>query len=373
MGLVGSHGGRHHGTTATSGSTTGETASGHQTYSRLAAVSRSSRSAVASGSPRGPDNAVLSTHCRRTIARHKGDYSLPVWREATSSGNLTSGTRMTRRFASTVSLCALLAGSVAMSGSAATQDNPPIRLLPTDPEAARVRVLQNAFDNHPAGDARARDYAELKTIVRDFVVRQLNAAPAISDETLREQLRKVVGRFWAERPDGGLYVKSDASWGPRSKQRVWAIAYVVWLGTHGPGGTGVVVDCYVWEDGQTRFAERRDSDFSGYSLYVDWLAIGPPRIGLLAYGRMSGSNGLGAWKAFVYFCDLQGVHAVWQTPVVSGLTAVARDDLIALKYAHPQKGAASSAAAWTYEVYAVRQLGVETPGVTLMSRRTTKR
>jgi hypothetical protein len=159
-----------------------------------------------------------------------------------------------------------------MSGSAATQGNPPIRLLPTDPEAARVRVLQNAFDNHPAGDARARDYAELKTIVRDFVVRQLNAAPAISDETIREQLRKVVGRFWAERADGGLYVKSDASWGPRSKQRVWAIAYVVWLGTHGPGGTAVVVDCYVWEDGQTRFAERRDSDFSGYSLYVDWLA-----------------------------------------------------------------------------------------------------
>jgi hypothetical protein len=61
---------------------------------------------------------------------------------------------MTRRFASTVSLCALLAGSVATSRSAATQENPPIRLLPTDPEAARVRVLQNAFDNSPADDAR---------------------------------------------------------------------------------------------------------------------------------------------------------------------------------------------------------------------------
>jgi hypothetical protein len=76
----------------------------------------------------------------------------------------------------------------------------------------------------------------------------------------------------------------------------------------------------------------------------------------------------------VYFCNPQGVHAVWQLPVVSGLTAVARDDLIALKYAHPQEGAASSAAAWTYEVHAVRgNWGVETPAVTLVSRQTTGR
>jgi hypothetical protein len=155
---------------------------------------------------------------------------------------------MTRRFASTVALCALLAGSAGARPSAATQENPPIRLLPTDPEAARVRALQNAFDNSPPDDARARDYAELNPIVRDFVVRQLDAAPAIADEVLREQLRKVVGRFWA------------------------------------------------------------------------------------------------------------------------------RDDLIALKYAHPQEGAASRAAAWTYEVYAVRgNWGVETPAVTLVSRQTTGR
>ena len=290
---------------------------------------------------------------------------------------------MTRRFASTISLCALLAGtvaasrlagSVAVSHSAAAQDNPPVRLLPIDSEAARVRVLQNAFDNHPTVDARARGYAELKTIVRDFVVRQLDAAPAISDEALREQLRKLIGRFWPGRPEGGLYVKSDMAWGPRSKQRVWAIAYVVWLGVHGPGGTGAVVESYVWNDGRTRLAGRRDSDLSGYGLTVDWLAADTPHIGLLAYGRLSGSNGLGTWKAVVYSCDSQGVQAVWQTPLVPGLTAVARDDLIALKYAHPQEGRASTAAGWTYEVYAVGEnWGAGNPAVTLVSRRRTGR
>jgi hypothetical protein len=272
-----------------------------------------------------------------------------------------------------ISLYALLAGGVATSASAAGQDNPPIRLLPTNREAARVRVLQNAFDNHPADDARARDYAKLKTIVQDFVVRQLDAAPAISDEALREQLRKVVPRFGDERPHGGggLYVQSDRSWGSRSNERVWAVAYIVWLGTHGPGGTGVVIDCYVWEPGQTRLAGRRDRDFSGYTLNADWLASS--QVGLLAYGTMTGSNGLGAWKAIVYFCDRQGVHAVWQTPVVSGMTAVARGDLIALKYAHPQEGAAGSAASWTYEVYVVRDSSSENPTVTLVSRETKAR
>jgi len=293
---------------------------------------------------------------------------------------------MTRKFALTISLCALLAGSVAesrlagsvaesrLAGSAAAQDNPPVRLLPIDSEAARVRVLQTAFDNHPADDARARGYAELKTIVQDFVVRQLDAAPAISDEALREQLRKLIGRFWDDRPEGGLYVKSDTSWGPRSKQRVWAIAYVVWLGVHGSGGTGAVVESYVWNDGRTRLAGRRDSDFSGYGLEVDWLVVGIPHIGLLAYGRLSGSNGLGTWRAVVYSCSPQGVQAVWQSPLVPGLTAVARDHLIALRYAHPEEGRASTAAGWTYEVYAVGEnWGAEPPAVTLVSRQMTGR
>lgn len=93
-------------------------------------------------------------------------------------------------------------------------------------------------------------------IVRDFVIRQLDAAPAISDAKLREQLQKVIGRTWAATPDSGLYVSSAIPWGARSTQGLWAVAYAVWLGTHGPGGTGVVIDSYFWESGRTHLVGR---------------------------------------------------------------------------------------------------------------------
>lgn len=253
--------------------------------------------------------------------------------------------------------------------AAAAQDVPPIRLLPTDREAARVRVLKDALDRHLTADVVA-SYSQLKTIVQDFVIRQLETAPAIPDAMLREQLQKVIGSTWADPPDSGLYVSSAAPWGPRSTQRLWAVAYAVWLGQHGPGGTGVVIDSYVWQPGRTRLAGRHDSDYSGYSLRVDWLLSGPDKISFLAHGRLSGSNGLGNWKASVYACDKEGVHRVWQTSDLSGLTAAGRDQLITLRHARPCQGAASSACAWTYEVYALEPGTSKRPTVTLVSRET---
>ena len=159
-------------------------------------------------------------------------------------------------------------------------------------------------------------------------------------------------------------------WGPLSTQRLWAVAYVVWLGSHGPGGIGVVIDSYVWESGRTRLAGRQDSDYSGHSLNVDWLSSGPDKVSLLAYGGMSGSNGLGNWKASVYSCDREGVHRVWQLSDLHGLTAVGRAQLITLRHARPCEGAASSACGWTYEVY-LFEPGTSTPAtVTLVSRET---
>jgi hypothetical protein len=262
-----------------------------------------------------------------------------------------------------VAVCLFAAGL-----PAAAQDDPSIRLLPTGREAARVRVLEDALDKHLADDVRA-GYEELKTIVQDFIIRQLDAAPAISDAMLRAQLQKVIGRTWADSPDAGLYVSSAMAWGPRPTQRLWAVAYAVWLGMHGPGGTGVVIDSYVSESGRTRLAGRQDSDYSGYDLKVDWL-FSPGKISLLAYGGMAGSNGLGNWKVSVYFCDNEGVHPVWQTSDLLGLTAVGRGQLITLRHARPCQGAAGSACAWTYEVYAFEPGTSAYPTVTLVSRET---
>ena len=144
---------------------------------------------------------------------------------------------------------------IAIGGSVIAAQTPAVGpLLSTNGEAARIRVLKEAFEKR-TGDA-PRNYAELKTIVQDFVVRQLQASPAISDDSLRQQLRTVIGGTSTEVPGGGLVVKSDTGWGPRSKQRVWVVAYFVWLGFHGPGGSGVVLDSYLWKPEGTRLAER---------------------------------------------------------------------------------------------------------------------
>src|SRR6185295_8407602 len=217
-----------------------------------------------------------------------------------------------------------------------------------------------------------KNYATLKAIVQDFVVRQLQAAPGISDDSLRQQLRHVIGSTWTDVPDGGLFVKSDSGWGPGSNRRVWAVAYAVFLGSYTSGGIGVVLDSYVWEPQATRLAGRQDTDFSGYGLNVDWLASGPDHVNLLAYGRTAGSNGLGVWKAIVYSCGPRGVASVWKSQALSGLTAVGRDELIVLRYAHPCEGAASTACSWTYEVHSLNDW-ITLPTVTTVMRETRER
>ena len=54
----------------------------------------------------------------------------------------------------------------------------------TDRDAARVHTVQERLTNHLSADV-ARDYGDLKNIVQNFIVRQLDAARAISDEALR--------------------------------------------------------------------------------------------------------------------------------------------------------------------------------------------
>src|SRR3954464_2153461 len=249
-----------------------------------------------------------------------------------------------------LALAALVTSSVAAQ---------PHRLLPTSREAARVRALQRALDNSPTGDVPGA-CNQVKAIVQDFIIRHLDAAPAISDAALREQLWKVIGPTPADTPEGPPYVRSDTGWGPGSTERLWAIAYAVCLEVHGPGDTGVVIDSYVWDRGRTRLAGRQDSDYSRYGLNLDWLASVPDNISLLVHAGLQGSNGLGNWKVTVYSCDKNGVHRTWQLSDLHGLTAVGRDELITLRHARPCEGAASTACAWIYEVY-VFAPGISTP------------
>jgi len=73
---------------------------------------------------------------------------------------------------------------VSTACTTAPQSTAPIALLPTDRDAARVHTVQERLTNHLSADV-ARDYGDLKNIVQNFIVRQLDAARAISDEALR--------------------------------------------------------------------------------------------------------------------------------------------------------------------------------------------
>jgi hypothetical protein len=263
--------------------------------------------------------------------------------------------------------CAIAAVAISTAPASFAQE-PAIRLLPTARESARVRALQHTFDAHPTDDDRARAFSELKATVEDFVTRQLTTAPAISDAALHAQLRRVLGQAVAENEFPVIQVKSASAWGPGAKQRLWAIAYGVWLGSHGPGGTGAVLDVYSWEPGRSRLAAREEGELSGYSLSADWLESGPHQLAVLVYGRLSGSNGLGSWKALVYSCSASGIRAIWRSPMLHGLTAAGRGQLIALRHARPAEGAASTAAAWTYETYVLTDSTAGGPAVTLVSR-----
>jgi hypothetical protein len=272
----------------------------------------------------------------------------------------------TRRFFSPFRFCAVVAITVTTTVSGTAQNTPPIRLLPTGRDAARIRVLAASLADHKTDDVQASS-AELGRLIQDFVTRQLDAAPTISDVVLSNQLLKVLGRDATDEPDG-VYVRSGGC-GPRSKQCVWAVAYVI---PEGAGAQGVI-ECYFWEPGRARLAGRQDADFFEFDLHVDWLASGPLQVALLGNGRASTSNGLGAWKAAVYVCDQAGVHTIWESPTLHGLTAVARDQLIALRHAQPMERGASSAASWTYEVYVFTPWPFERPTVTLVSRETRDR
>jgi hypothetical protein len=215
----------------------------------------------------------------------------------------------------------------------ALAQQPPVKLLPTDREAAIVRVLQARLNDNEEAAARSADYVRLKNLIRDFIIQQLEASPRIRDEDLGRQLTKILGRNDFEEAPPPYYAFSASGFGPKTETRLWAVVYPVYFGFHGVGATGIVIDSYVWKEGKVRLAGRGGGELSGHALSAQKLEHGPDALLLLADGVLTGSSGSAiSARAVLYWVDATGVHTVWQTPMLPGLHAFAGGGLITLRY-----------------------------------------
>lgn len=186
-------------------------------------------------------------------------------------------------------------------------------------------LIVNLANLDKAAD-RSANFARLKNLVRDFVIGEINRHPRISDADLRAKLTDVLPEMpWAD-DDLSPYVFSSAD------KHVRAVVYFVWFGFHGIGGTGIVIDSYVTENGKTRLAGRGGGELSGHILTAEHVSSSPSSIKLLGHGRLTGSNGVGTWRAAVYNVDRQGVHTLWQTMLLGGMEAHSDGNRIIVQY-----------------------------------------
>jgi len=219
-------------------------------------------------------------------------------------------------------------------GTAVVLAQQPAKLLPTDREAATVRVLQTRLNDVGEAEGRPENYVRLKNLVRDFIIQQLEASPGIRDEDLVSQLTHILGKNESEEAPPPYFAFSGTGFGPNSEARLWAVAYPVSFGFHGVGATGIVIDSYVWEKGKARLAGRGGGELSGHWLNVRTVERSPDGLLILADGMLTGSSGSAiSGRAVLYRVDAAGVHTVWQTALLPGLHAFAGEGLFTLEYA----------------------------------------
>jgi hypothetical protein len=205
--------------------------------------------------------------------------------------------------------------------------DPDPMLLPTTGVAQQVRELQAKL-----ADANDREremyFNQMTTKLTDFVVAQLEAEPRLDRWQMREQLIRARGAVPPERShyhDGQPpYVfRLPPSSGPSDAGPiVWSVVYRDTL-YHGMGGSRILVESYVVENGKARLAGRGGSEMSGYDLNADEIPNPSSNsVSVLIHGILEWSNGHQfPGKAILYDVGPAGVQTAWQTPMLLGLTA----------------------------------------------------
>ena len=213
--------------------------------------------------------------------------------------------------------------------SAAEQPDHP--LLPTAVLAREIRALQGPHDGMSI-DARslATRVANIRRDVGNFIVRQIEAYPSISECDLQKQLASAFaidedGCSGQSGDDGAPRVFAEPG-GAASMRRLFVVSYF-WFGFYGKGGSETVLESYVWERdrGVHRGAGIVPGFFSGFLTETEevcWFGGPdkfPDKYWLLVSGVVGGTSGpVLAGSAAVFEIGSEGAKAVWNAPPLIG-------------------------------------------------------
>ena len=194
-------------------------------------------------------------------------------------------------------------------------ETPAHTLLPTQALTREVRALQGPSNGNHA------NVAKLRQTVGSFIVRQIDADPAISNCDLQKQLNRAF-----EKTEGDCGGPGESySMAPRvfarpdgPNRRVFVVTYT-WFGFYAKHGSETILESYVWEnDRGTHLGAGIVPDaFSGYlthSQEVCWFND-PDRLWVLVAGQVGGASGqvLGA-TAGIFEVGAKETKQIWTTP-----------------------------------------------------------
>ncbi len=171
-------------------------------------------------------------------------------------------------------------------------------------------------------------FSQLRTIVDQFGVDQLNAEPRLGRDQLRDQMKQVLGPSSGASEEPPHVYRNPSSWlANESGPVLWAIvcrefAYL------GYGGSRVVLDAYVVDGGVGRLTGQGGTEMSGHGLSVYELKNPAAHsISLLIQGILEWSSGheLPA-RAVLYRADPNGIQTMWNSGMLPGLHASVTQD-----------------------------------------------
>lgn len=197
------------------------------------------------------------------------------------------------------------------------------RLLPTESTSRTVRAIQSKLaeelsrETFPVDKARhKRQFEHFKSTITGFVIAQLEAEPEIEWWQLRGQLLLVLGTKYEEQTPDHFHEPPYVFRVMRSGKEdpvVWALAYKE-DAFHGFGGSRVIVESYVVENGKARLAGRGGTEMDGHDLKAEqiWNPLANST-SILTHGILQWSSGHALPAAAVlYSVSPEGVKTIWK-------------------------------------------------------------
>jgi hypothetical protein len=192
---------------------------------------------------------------------------------------------------------------------------------------SQVKRLSRPLKSSSDIEQRHQEARQLRRHISEFVVRQLEETPSISQRQPETQLRKILGAEPCDKChdcDGAPQVFTLDP-GPKTTRRQLVIAYSLSAGFMGPKGNMTILESFLWEMEKARLTAHGGAELDDYSLNVQQVSrfTAPDEYSVLAWGQVLGGNGrcIGG-KAIVYRVAVDSVAPAWQSSSVAcNLTA----------------------------------------------------